>query len=167
LNLTKELQNSLNLAFQDAMSRKHEFLTLEHVLFALLQDKTTADVVRNCGGDVTWLKQELDKFMNDNIEKIRYDGNRIPEQTAAFERVINRAILQAESSGQPTIDGGNLLAAMFQERRSHAVFLLEKQGITRLDVLNYISHGISKISPGLGGGPEGAMEPEGADTAPT
>ncbi|HEY9716161.1 MAG TPA: Clp protease N-terminal domain-containing protein, partial [Trichormus sp.] len=150
------------------MVRKHEFLTLEHVLFALLQDKTTAEVVRNCGGDVNWLKQELDKFMNDNIEKIRYDGNRIPEQTAAFERVFNRAVLQAESSGQPAIDGGNLLAAMFQERRSHAVFLLEKQGISRLDVLNYISHGISKISPGIGSGaPDGSMEPEGADTAPT
>jgi ATP-dependent Clp protease ATP-binding subunit ClpA len=162
MKLTNELQQTLNLAFQEAISRKHEYITLEHVLYALIQEKTTSEVVRSCGGDVAWLKGELDKFMKDNIEAVKYDGNRIPEQTAAFERVINRAILQAESSAQPTIDGGNILAAMFQEKRSHAVFLLERQGISRLDVLNYISHGISKTSADEDG--HGGVSPDGEES---
>jgi ATP-dependent Clp protease ATP-binding subunit ClpA len=166
MKLTTELQNTLTLAFQEAKTRHHEFCTLEHVLYALLQEKTTTDVIKHCGGDAARLSKELDKFLKENLETVDYsdtsrhpkfdpdgnpyhpppepDENQYPEQTAAFERVINRAIMQAQASAQPIIDGGNILAAMYQERRSHAVYLLEKQGVTRLDVLNFISHGIGK-----------------------
>jgi ATP-dependent Clp protease ATP-binding subunit ClpA len=142
--ITKELQDTLNAAFQEAARRRHEFVTLEHLLFALLKEKTGSDVVRNCGGDVGKLKDELEAFFQDNLEAVPRDFEQMPEPTASFERVLSRAAMQAESSGAYTIDGGNVLAAMFQERRSHAVHLLEKQNITRMDVLSYISHGISK-----------------------
>ncbi len=143
--ITKELQDTLNLALQEAVARRHEFLTLEHLLFALLNEKTSSQVIRNCGGNIDELRKELDQFLKDSMEKMRDGYKQNPEPSAAFERVLSRAAMQAESAAQSTIDGGNVLAAMFQERRSHAVYLLEKQGITRLDVLNYISHGISKI----------------------
>jgi ATP-dependent Clp protease ATP-binding subunit ClpA len=136
--ITKELQDTLNLALQEAVARRHEFLTLEHLLFALINEKTSSQVIKHCGGNVEELRKELDQFLKDSMEKMRDGFKQNPEPSAAFERVLSRAAMQA-------IDGGNVLAAMFQERRSHAVYLLEKQGITRLDVLNYISHGISKV----------------------
>lgn len=146
--LTAELQKTINRALEESRRRRHEYLTLEHLLYALLEEKTGAEVIRNCGGKVDQLKKELEQFMEQSIERLPQGMDSNPEPTAAFERVIQRALLQAQSSGQMTIDGGNILAAMFQERRSHAVYLLEKQGMTRLDVLNYISHGISKPEGG-------------------
>jgi ATP-dependent Clp protease ATP-binding subunit ClpA len=156
--ITKELQEALNNSVQEAVTRKHEYLTLEHLLYALIKDKTTSQVIRACGGNVEELRVELDKFLNESMEKLKDNKKQNPEPSAAFERVLSRAAMQAESSAQATIDGGNVLAAMFGERRSHAVYLLEKQGITRLDVLNFISHGISKFGPG----PAGEEEEEGA-----
>lgn len=144
--ISKELQRTLNSAVEEAMKRRHEFLTLEHLLFALLHEQTGAKVIVSCGGSIDELKTDLIRFFDEKIERVpaSYDG--MPEQTASFERVLQRAALQAQASGQATIDGGNILAAMYQERNSHAVYLLEKQGITRMDILNFISHGISKIS---------------------
>ena len=152
--ITKELQDTLTNALTEAFTRKHEYLTLEHLLLAMLKEKTSSDVIRKCGGDVEKLRTELELFLTTNMEQVR--GNKQPEYSAAFERVIARAHMQAEASSQDTIDGGNALAAMFQERRSHAVYLLESQGITRLDVLNYISHGISKVVER--GDPDGYQE---------
>jgi ATP-dependent Clp protease ATP-binding subunit ClpA len=149
--ITRELQDTLNFAVNEAYRRRHEFLTLEHLLYALLREKTGSDVIRNCGGNVEKLKIELEKFFAENIEQLPAGREQMPEQTASFERVLQRAALQAQSSGKSQIDGGNILAALYQERRSHAVYLLEKHGITRLDVLNYISHGISKVDSGEGG----------------
>ncbi len=143
--LTPELQKTLQHTVDDCFSRRHEYVTLEHLLFCLLDEKTTADIVRNCGGNVGALKKEVDEFIEKNMEQLPPETQKNPEATAAFQRVMDRAIQQARSSMQSTVDGGNVLAAMFQERRSHAVYLLEKQGISRLDVLNYISHGISKV----------------------
>ena len=142
--ITRELQNTLNEAYSDALKRRHEYLTLEHMLYAIVHEKTGADVIRNCGGDVTTIANELDKFLEEKLEKLPGAATFTPEQTATFERVVERAFLQAQSAGQNSIDSGNILAAMFQERRSHAVYVLEKAGISRLDVLNYISHGIAK-----------------------
>ncbi len=142
--ITNELQQTFTTAVQDAMRRRHEYLTLEHLLLALLDEKTGADVVRSCGGDIPKLKKQLEEYLVEQ-EEMPSGSQEWPEHTAAVERVIQRAVMQAQSSAQNTIDGGNILAAMFQERRSHAVYLLEKQGITRLDVLSYISHGISKV----------------------
>ncbi|HWQ34092.1 MAG TPA: ATP-dependent Clp protease ATP-binding subunit ClpA [Blastocatellia bacterium] len=149
--ITRELQDTLNFAVNEAYRRRHEFLTLEHLLYALLREKTGSEVIRNCGGNVEKLKIELEKFFAENIEQLPAGREQMPEQTASFERVLQRAALQAQSSGKSQIDGGNILAALYQERRSHAVYLLEKHGITRLDVLNYISHGISKVDSGEGG----------------
>lgn len=148
--LTAELQQTLQRAVDDCVKRRHEFVTLEHLLHALLDEKTTADVIKSCGGNISSLRKELDDFMALNIEQLPDRKHVNPEATSAFQRVMDRALMQARASAQSTVDGGNVLAAMFQEKRSHAVYLLEKQGITRLDVLNYISHGISKV----GGRPE-------------
>src|SRR5215472_15956351 len=150
--ITRELQATLNLAIKEAINRRHEHLTLEHLLLALLRDRTGAKVIRNCGGDIDWLRGELEGFLATKMEQLPEGGEERPEGTPAFERVIERAALQAQASGQQEIDAGNVLAALFQERQSHAVYLLEQQEISRLDVLNYVSHGISKapLSPGSG-----------------
>ena len=144
--LTRELQQTIQRAFEEAGQRRHEYVTLEHLLYALVYEKTASDVLRNCGADVSALKRELEQFLAQSIESLP-QGRRVkPAYTAAFARVRERAILQVQGSGQTAIDSGNILAAMFQERRSHAVYLLEKQGISRLDVLNYIAHGVSKLA---------------------
>src|ERR1051325_10362653 len=144
--LTKELQITLNIAVNEAHTRRHEFLTLEHLLLALLHEQAASNVIRQCGGDIEELKRELEAFLTANIEQLPEGEEQTPEQTAAFQRVLQRAVMQAQASGQMEINGGNILAALYHERHSQAVYLLEKQGITRLDVLNYISHGISKIA---------------------
>ncbi|HEX8494438.1 MAG TPA: ATP-dependent Clp protease ATP-binding subunit ClpA [Pyrinomonadaceae bacterium] len=144
--ITRELQITLSAAVNEAIRRRHEYVTLEHLLYALLQDATASRVIQHCGGDTETLKRELEKFLDENLERVKRSLGRIPEQTIAFQRVLEYALMQAEASGQKETDGGNILAALFQAEQSHAVYLLKKQGITRLDVLNYISHGISKIT---------------------
>ncbi|MDX2029899.1 MAG: ATP-dependent Clp protease ATP-binding subunit ClpA [Blastocatellia bacterium] len=143
--LTRELQATLNLAANEAIKRRHEFLTLEHLLFALLHDETSAEVIRSCGGDLDLLKRDLEEFFRENMQPLPRSVDRFPEQTAAFERVIERAVLQAQASAQEKVDGGNILASLFEESHSHAKYLLEKQDVTKLDILNFISHGISKV----------------------
>src|SRR5258708_25766218 len=143
--ITKELQATLSHAVNEAIKRRHEHLTLEHLLYAILRDPVGSKVILHCAGDIDALRQQLEEFMSENIEQLPEGGEQMPEQTPTFERVLERAALQAQASGQQEINAGNILAALFQERQSHAVYLLEKQGISRLDVLNYISHDISKI----------------------
>ena len=143
--ITKELQATLNLAANEAIKRRHELLTLEHLLYAMLLDDTASDVIRNCGGDLDLLRRDLEDFFKEILQPLPRGVDRYPEQTAAFERVLDRALAQAQNSSQEKVDGGNILAAIFDENHSHAKYLLEKQGITRLDILNYISHGISKV----------------------
>jgi ATP-dependent Clp protease ATP-binding subunit ClpA len=148
--ITKELQVTLNNSIQEAIKRRHEYVTLEHLLFALISENTGGEVLRNVGADIPQLQLDLDKFLKESVETLPRGVERTPELTGAFQRVLERAAMQAESSGVTTMDGGNVLAAIFQERRSHAVYLLEKQQITRLDVLNFISHGITKSAGGQG-----------------
>ncbi len=163
--ISKELQDTLNLALAEAAKRRHEYLTLEHLLYALLEDKGACDIIKACGGSVKEIRQELDHFLAENMEQLPNGVDAMPSYTAALERVLTRAYMQAESSAQTTIDSGNVLAAMFQEKRSHSVFLLEKAGISRLDVLSYISHGISKVEAGRGTSkgalPDGTGEEDG------
>ncbi|MBY0549187.1 MAG: ATP-dependent Clp protease ATP-binding subunit ClpA [Candidatus Obscuribacterales bacterium] len=162
--LTAELQKTLNKAVTEAVKRRHEYVTLEHVLLALVDEKTGGDVVRACGGDLVALKRDLEEYLTNSMETLPAGIEQPPEPTAAFERVLDRAVSQAQSSAQVTIDGGNLIAAMFQERRSQAVYLLEKQGITRLDVLNFVSHGISKGKDGEEDGVDSdAVMPDGRE----
>ena len=148
--ITQELQVTLSAAVGEAMQRGHEYITLEHLLFALLNDKTASNVIRHCGGDTTIIARELEKFFSEQIDPDvvaqALPTEQMPEQTVMFQRVLQHAVMQAEGSGQKEIDGGNILIALFREEQSFAVYLLKKHGITRLDVLNYVAHGISKVT---------------------
>ncbi|MFV0389900.1 MAG: ATP-dependent Clp protease ATP-binding subunit ClpA [Pyrinomonadaceae bacterium] len=143
--LTKELEETLSFAVDEAVRMKHEYVTLEHLLYALLDDKTAREILFNCGVRLELMGEELEAYFETSIEKMSGEFEVMPEITSTFQSTIQYAILQAEGSGQMRVDGGNILAAMFQAENSHAVYLLKKQGVSRLDILNYISHGISKI----------------------
>lgn len=143
--LTKELEETLGIAVDEAAKRRHEYVTLEHLLYALLSDSVANDVLNNCGVNFDELRTGLNNYFNDVIEKVPANIQLMPELTSTFQGTIQYAMLQAEGSGQKTVDGGNILAAIFQAEQSYAVYLLLQQGVTRLDVLNYISHGISKL----------------------
>lgn len=161
--LTQELQQTISKAYDAALQWRHEYVTLEHLLHALLDEKTGSDVLRHCGGNLAVLKRELEEFLTNNMETMARRRGARPDYTATFKRLLERATLQAQGSGQTTIDSGNILAAMFEERRSHAVYLLEKQGISRLDVLNYISHGVSKLEGDAGNDAPGPVTPGGGE----
>jgi ATP-dependent Clp protease ATP-binding subunit ClpA len=156
--ITKELENTLNLAVAEATTRQHEYVTLEHLLLALLADPTARDVIYACGGNLNALKKDIEEFFAAHREMVNADPSTLPEQTIAFQQVLQYALLQAQASEQKEVNGGGVLAALFHARHSHAVFLLNKQGITRLAVLNYISHGISPV--GEPGGDVNADEEE-------
>jgi ATP-dependent Clp protease ATP-binding subunit clpA len=143
--ITRELQATLSVALSEAVQRRHEFITLEHLLLALLDDPTAGKVIIHCGGDLDGLRAELEKYFAEYLTPLPESSDDLPEHTAAFQRVLQYAVLQAQGAEQSEIDGGNILAALYQVEQSHAVYLLKQQGITRLDVLNYIAHGISKI----------------------
>ena len=143
--ITKELENTLNLAVAEATTRQHEYVTLEHLLLALLNDPTARDVIYHCGGNRDALKKDIEEFFAAHSEMVNADPSELPEQTIAFQQVLQYALLQAQASERNEVNGGAVLAALFQAKHSHAVFLLNKHGITRLAVLNYISHGISAI----------------------
>ena len=145
--LTKELEETLSFAVDEAVRRKHEYVTLEHLLLALLDDATARDILYNCGADLEEIAGFLDVYFEDTLEKIPGDAQPMPELTSTFQSTVQYALLQAEGSGQRAVNGGNILAAIFQAEQSYAVYALAQQGVTRLDVLNYISHGISKIEP--------------------
>jgi ATP-dependent Clp protease ATP-binding subunit ClpA len=137
----------LSAAVEEAARRRHEFVTIEHLLLALLSDRTASEVIVHCGGDLAELRRDLEKFLAESVQPLAEDQlQEMPEQTAMFTRVLQYALLQAEGSGQREVDGGNILASLFQAEHSYAVYLLRSQGITRLDVLNFIAHGISKIA---------------------
>jgi ATP-dependent Clp protease ATP-binding subunit ClpA len=143
--ITKELENTLNLAVEEATTRQHEYVTLEHLLLALLKDPTARDVIYNCGGSLETLKNDIEEFFAAHSEMVSADPSTLPDQTIAFQQVLQYALLQAQASEQQEVNGGGVLAALFHARHSHAVFLLNKHGITRLAATNYISHGISPV----------------------
>src|SRR6185312_4374758 len=144
MTISKELESTIQLAFDEARRRRHEFVTLEHVLFALTKDPVATKILKAAGADLKKLQRELDQFFTDHLPELPEGVEREPQQTAAFWRALQRAAMHVQSSGKELIDGGNLLVAFYRERDSHAVWLLEQQGVRRLDVLNYIAHGISK-----------------------
>jgi len=154
--IAKELQASFRQALQDAKAMRHEYLTLEHLLLALTKEAKTQKVLSACGASVKRLRQRLESFLRDTVEKLPEGVSAEPQQTIGIERVLQRAAIHALSADQKVIEGGDVLVAMFREDESHALYLLQQEGITRLDLLNYLSHGITK-----GGEPE-----EEADTQP-
>ena len=142
--LTKELEETLSFAVDEAVRRMHEYVTLEHLLYALLDDKAARDILYNCGAKLEEIGVELEEYF-DSLETLSEEFKQMPELTATFQSTIQFALLQAEGSGQQRVDGGNILAAIYQAENSQAVFLLKKHGVSRLDILNYIAHGISKV----------------------
>ncbi len=146
--ISKELEGTLNTALKEAKSRRHEYVCLEHLLYALLQDKDASGAIINCGGDIDRLRKGLEEFFQTHLEALPGGSDHQPQQTLSFHRVLQRAVIHAQSAEKKEINGGNLLIAMFREPDSYAVYLLQEQGITRFDLVNYISHGISKIATG-------------------
>ena len=145
--LTKELEETLSFAVDEAVKHKHEFVTLEHLLFALLEDTRARDILFHCGAQIEEIARALEEYFETQMEKIADSSKAMPELTSTFQSTISYAVLQAEGSGKGAVDGGNILAALYQAENSYAVYLLLQQGVTRLDILNYISHRISKIDP--------------------
>ncbi|MDG4551884.1 MAG: ATP-dependent Clp protease ATP-binding subunit ClpA [Candidatus Contendobacter sp.] len=144
--LSKDLEFSINLAFREARDRRHEFMTIEHLLLALLDNPAAAEVLRACGAHLDRLKRDLQIFIRDNTPILRPDDPRETQPTLGFQRVLQRAVLHVQSSGNREVTGANVLVALFGEQESQAVYLLKQQEINRLDVVNYISHGISKVA---------------------
>ncbi|HWP22671.1 MAG TPA: ATP-dependent Clp protease ATP-binding subunit ClpA [Candidatus Binatia bacterium] len=143
--ISKELEATLNFALKEAKARRHEYVSLEHLLYALLRDKDAKAALLACGGDLERLRKSLEEFFNSQMETLPPGLDQEPQQTLSFHRVLQRAVIHAQSAERKEIHGGNLLIAMYREPESYAVYLLEEQGITRFDVVNYVSHGVSKI----------------------
>jgi ATP-dependent Clp protease ATP-binding subunit ClpA len=159
--ISRELEATLGLAVAEARRRRHEYLTIEHVLYALLHDENAAEVIRQCGGDLQALRRDLEAYLDEGLDALPQGVDRDPEQTLSFQRVMQRAAIHVQSAGKRQIEAVNVLVAMFRENGSYALYLLERQGITRLDVLNYVSHGISKVGDDAQGGSLGPSEREG------
>ena len=143
--LSQELEFSLNSAFQSARERRHEFITVEHLLAALLDNPSAARVLRACGGNIEELRRSLTAFLEENVPKLAAASKIDTQPTIGFQRVIQRAVLHVQGVGKKEVTGANVLIAIFGEKESHAVYFLHKQNISRFDVVNYISHGISKV----------------------
>jgi ATP-dependent Clp protease ATP-binding subunit ClpA len=141
LSITKELESTLRMAIAEAKARRHEHVTLEHLLYALLRDPVAARLLKQCGVKTATLRKELEEHMEQTLEALPAGVEREPEQTSTFQRVLQRAAIQVQSSGKEQIDGGNVLIAFYKERESHAVYLLERQGVTLLGLRRAISHG--------------------------
>lgn len=145
--LNRELEQTLNEAFKEARSKRHEFMTVEHLLLALLDNEAAARVLEACGADVLRLRKDLLEFVDSTTPLIpETDGERETQPTLGFQRVLQRAVFHVQSSGKSEVTGANVLVAIFSEQESQAVYFLKQQNIARIDVVNYISHGISKVS---------------------
>ena len=143
--LSKELELTLNTAFREAREKRHEFMTVEHLLLALLDNPAASKVLRACAAEVDKLREELDDYLNDSTPILSVKDDRETQPTLGFQRVLQRAVFHVQSSGKKEVTGANVLVAIFGERESQAVYFLNRQNITRLDIVNYISHGISKV----------------------
>ena len=146
--IAQELEVTLHMAFVEARQKRHEFITVEHLLLALLDNPSAADVLRACAANVEALRGELTTFINEHTPTIGGEDEIDTQPTLGFQRVIQRAILHVQSSGKKEVTGANVLVAIFGEKDSHAVFFLQRQNVSRLDVVNFISHGITKAPQG-------------------
>ncbi len=164
--IAQELEVSLHMAFVEARQKRHEFITVEHLLLALLDNPSAAETLRACGGNIEQLRADLSKFIVEHTPAVGGEDDIDTQPTLGFQRVIQRAILHVQSSGKKEVNGANVLVAIFGEKDSHAVYYLQKQGISRLDVVNFISHGISKV-PQNAARNESSVEPESEAQAAT
>src|SRR5574342_511741 len=158
--IAQELEVSLHMAFMEARQKRHEFITVEHLLLALLDNPSASEVLRACAADIEDLRKQLADFVTEHTPILA--GDDVDTQpTLGFQRVIQRAILHVQSSGKKEVTGANVLVAIFGEKDSHAVYFLQQQGIARLDVVNYISHGITKTPQAQGKSADQDAEQEG------
>jgi ATP-dependent Clp protease ATP-binding subunit ClpA len=145
--LSKDLEVTLNLAFRDARNKRHEYMTVEHLLLALLDNEAAATVLKACGTNLDELRSDLSNFVDETTPLIpSSDMERETQPTLGFQRVLQRAVFHVQSSGKKEVTGANVLVAIFSEQESQAVYFLKKQSVARIDVVNYIAHGISKVS---------------------
>jgi ATP-dependent Clp protease ATP-binding subunit ClpA len=159
--IAQELEVSLHMAFVEARQKRHEFITVEHLLLALLDNPTAAEVLRACGANMDELRKNLTQHIAEQTPRIAADREVDTQPTLGFQRVIQRAILHVQSSGKKEVTGANVLVAIFGEKDSHAVYFLQQQGIARLDVVNYISHGITKTPTATQGKTEQESDQDG------
>lgn len=143
--ISRELSLTLGFAVKEAKRRRHEHVCLEHVLFAILHDSVGTEIIENCGGNVDSLKKNLEQFFEKEMQSVPEGNDYVLQQTVGFQRVIQRAVNQARSAEKAEVAVGDILASMFNEKESHAVYFLQEEGIDRLDVLNYISHNVSRM----------------------
>ena len=143
--LSRELEQSLNLAIQKARENQHEYITVEHLLYALLDNPPAIQAIQACGGSIEGLRNELDNFFEQYIPRLPDDSDEDSQPGLGFQRVIQRAILHVQGTGRKEVTGTNVLIAMFAEKESHAVYFLSREEVTRFDLVNYISHGISRV----------------------
>ncbi|HUO44568.1 MAG TPA: ATP-dependent Clp protease ATP-binding subunit ClpA [Burkholderiales bacterium] len=155
--IAQELEVSLHMAFMEARQKRHEFITVEHLLLALLDNPSAAEVLRACAAEIDDLRKQLTEFVAEHTPILGNEESDT-QPTLGFQRVIQRAILHVQSSGKKEVTGANVLVAIFGEKDSHAVYFLHQKGVTRLDVVNFISHGISKVPQAAPG--KGEAEPE-------
>ncbi|MBA53079.1 MAG: ATP-dependent Clp protease ATP-binding subunit ClpA [Pseudomonadales bacterium] len=145
--LSKDLEVTLNLAFRDARTKRHEYMTVEHLLLALLDNEAASTVLKACGTNLDELRSDLANFVDETTPLIpSSDNDRETQPTLGFQRVLQRAVFHVQSSGKKEVTGANVLVAIFSEQESQAVYFLKKQSVARIDVVNYIAHGISKVS---------------------
>ncbi|MDQ2075441.1 ATP-dependent Clp protease ATP-binding subunit ClpA [Marinimicrobium sp. ABcell2] len=162
--LSKDLEVTLNLAFKGARSKRHEFMTVEHLLLALIDNESAANVLRACGADLGILRRELIEFVDSTTPLIpEGDSERETQPTLGFQRVLQRAVFHVQSSGKQEVTGANVLVAIFSEQESQAVYYLKQQSVARIDVVNYITHGIHKVAGQSDHGNDGVQEQQDED----
>jgi len=168
--LSSELEFCLNEAFQRARAERHEYMTVEHLLLALLDIPKAAEILTACGADLPRLRRDLEEFINESTPRLSSDDEQEVQPTLGFQRVLQRAVFHVQSSGKKEVKGENVLVAIFGEKQSQAVYLLNAHEITRLDIVNYLSHGLSKLGEGVeerrGNGIEGAESDGEASASP-
>ncbi|MFQ5634837.1 MAG: ATP-dependent Clp protease ATP-binding subunit ClpA [Gammaproteobacteria bacterium] len=149
--LSSELEFCLNEAFQQARSERHEYMTVEHLLLAILDIPRVTEILKACGADVTRLRKELTEFIDESTPRLTTDDGQEVQPTLGFQRVLQRAVFHVQSSGKKEVRGENVLVAIFGEKQSHAVYLLGLHDVSRLDIVNFISHGLGKAGDVAGG----------------
>ncbi len=166
MRLSKDLQISLNVALSEASRMRHEYASLEHLLYALTFDEDTASTLLHAGADLDRLQRRLLFYLKTEVESLEGDEVIEPRPSLGFQRVLALAGAQVEGSGKEELQGPDLLVSMYYENDSHAVHFLEKEGVTRLDVVSYLAHGVSKLRPGMPGSPVPAGDEEPEDRPP-
>src|SRR6056300_87728 len=165
--IAQELEVSLHMAFVEARQQRHEFITVEHLLLALLDNPSASEVLKACAANIDELRSNLIKFIADNTPQVAGTEDVDTQPTLGFQRVIQRAIMHVQSTGngKKEVTGANVLVAIFGEKDSHAVYYLHQQSVTRLDVVNFIAHGITKTPPSQTPTEEAASSSEGESSS--